>query len=203
MQLTKHAALTFLTLAALALLIANQTAKAETADGIPLLRTCDVFGNEKQTFVLTENVYVKNGIFFPNQQVNIYVIPKDESITTANAVSGPISATTDSNGHLPITLIWNAPLTVGQYNVWVDANKNGIYDIMIDRPICPIRCWNLFNVVPETWIGTLSPIAAMLTSFALFTLTKHAKRTQTTVRKLQQAVKTSYDNLLKRFLNSC
>lgn len=176
MQLTKHAALTFLTLAALAFLIANQAARAETADGIPLLRTCDVFGNEKQAFALTENVYVKDGIFFPNQEVAIYVIPKDESITPANAVSGPIPATTDSNGHLPITLIWNAPLTPGEYNVWIDANKNGEYDIMIDRPILPIRCWNLFHVIPETWIGTLSPIAAMLTSIALFSLNKHAKR---------------------------
>jgi hypothetical protein len=173
MRPTAYAITFLLLLATITLTISIQPAKAETVYAFSTLVTCDSAGNVKNTFLTVENVYVKGGFLLPhNKEIAIYVIPKDLSIKTDNAISGPIYATTNSHGHLPITQIWSAPLTIGEYNVWIDVNKNGKYDIIFDRPILPIRCWNLFHVIPETWIGSIGAITAMLGSFALFQLTR-------------------------------
>jgi hypothetical protein len=178
-------AITFLLLlATLTLAISIQPAKAQTLEAFSILVTCDASGNIKNTFLTIENVYVKGGFLLPhNKEVAIYVIPKDESIKPDNAVSGPIYATTNSHGQLPITKIWSDPLIIGEYNVWVDTNKNGKYDILFDRPILPIRCWNLFHVVPETWIGSIGAITAMLGSFALFHLSRTTRLSKPTRAK--------------------
>ena len=87
----------------------------------------DSAGNSKQAFVTSDNVYVKGSSFPANINVQIYIIPDGLSATTSNAVANA-AATTTSIGDIPNALVWHPTLTVGNYDIWVDVNKNGVFD---------------------------------------------------------------------------
>jgi len=165
MPSTKQAVLIILILTALAFSMSAQLARALAPDLYPFI-SCNAAGNEKLTFVLGENVYGRGGFFWPNQPVSIYVIPTRLSPTPSNAMAPPVNVTTDSNRHVPLTLIWTAD-TIGKYAVWVDANKNGKYDEYVDGYYHFWYCY-LFNVIPEYLVGSIGAVAAMIGSFALY-----------------------------------
>jgi len=165
MPSTKQAVLMILVLAALAFSISAQLARALTPDLYPFI-SCNAAGNEKLTFGMGESVYGRGGFFWPNQPVSIYVIPTRLSPTPSNAMAPPVNVTTDSSGHVPLTLIWTAN-TIGKYAVWVDANKNGKYDEYVDGYYHFWYCY-LFNVIPEYLVGSIGAVAAMIGSFALY-----------------------------------
>ena len=165
MPSTKQAVLIILILTALAFSMSAQLARALAPDLYPFI-SCNAAGNEKLTFVLGENVYGRGGFFWPNREVSIYVIPTRLSPTPSNAMAPPVNVTTDSNRHVPLTLIWTAD-TIGKYAVWVDANKNGKYDEYVDGYYHFWYCY-LFNVIPEYLVGSIGAVAAMIGSFALY-----------------------------------
>jgi hypothetical protein len=87
----------------------------------------DSAGNSKSTFQLSDNVYAR-GLGFPaNTDVTVYLIPDGEDALPANAVASA-STTTNGTGGLPVTLVWSQPLTLGEYDIWVDVNQNGVFD---------------------------------------------------------------------------
>jgi hypothetical protein len=107
----------------------------------------DSSGNSKATFNLTDNVYVRGQGFPADTGVTIYLIPDGEDALPSNKVANA-STTTTSTGDLPVTLVWSQPLTLGEYDIWVDANQNGAFD--------DGDAWNSqaigiyrFNVIPE------------------------------------------------------
>jgi hypothetical protein len=163
MPSTKQVALITLIMVTSALTLSSQLAKAY--DPWAFI-SCNAAGNEKLTFALGENVYGKGGLFSPNREVSIYVIPTRLSPTPSNAMAPPVNVTTDSNGHIPLTCIWTAN-TIGKYAVWVDANKNGKYEEYSDGFYHFWYCY-LFNVVPEYLVGSIGAVAAMIGSFALY-----------------------------------
>jgi len=172
MPSTKQAVLIILILTALAFSMSAQLARALMPDPYPFI-SCNAAGNEKLTFAVGENVYGRGGLFLPNQEVSIYVIPTREHPTPSNAMAPPVNVTTDSKGHIPLTLIWTAN-TIGKYAVWVDANKNGKYDEYVDGYYHFWYCY-LFNVIPEYLVGTIGAVGAMIGSFALYRV-RSAKR---------------------------
>lgn len=131
--------------------------------------TTDKFGNGKFTFSIDDDVYITGGFWYwePNSEMTIYIIPSCEEIKPENKVTEPVTATTLPDESLPPTLIWNAPLKVGEYDVWVDTNQNGQYDPHVDayRVFC---CCHLFHVIPEYFIGSIGALIAMLASLAIF-----------------------------------
>jgi len=133
--------------------------------------SCDEDGNGKDVFYLNEDVYVKGSGFPPCKDVTIYVIPDDEAPKPDNAVTDPSTSTTDKKGKLPITLVWSAPLDLGEYDVWVDVNQNDEYDkcdVYIEKCIDVY----LFMVIPELPIGSIVPVLAMIGALAVFATRK-------------------------------
>ena len=135
--------------------------------------SCDDLGAEKTIFLLDEDVYVKGGCFGEYNDVDIYVVPNGVRTKPENAVSGPIAATTDDEGHLPITLVWSSPLIQGEYDIWVDVNQNGIFEWWLDGHYYCICRPPLFHVIPEYFIGSIGALIAMFGSFAFFRRRAH------------------------------
>lgn len=140
---------------------------------VPFIPTDDS-GNFKSTFLLHENVYITGGDCKGYSEVTIYVIPNHEEIKPENAVSEPVDAETIdwySIKSLPTTLIWSAPLTPGEYDIWIDTNQNGQFDPGPDgyRIFCSSP---YILVIPEYLIGAIGAMIAMFAALALF----HKKR---------------------------
>ena len=87
----------------------------------------DSAGNSKFTFNLSGNVYVRGQDFPADTNVTIYLIPDGADALLTNAVANA-STTTNSTGGLPVTLVWSQPLTLGEYDIWVDVKQNGVFD---------------------------------------------------------------------------
>lgn len=136
---------------------------------VPFIPTDDL-GSFKQTFLVQENVYITGGDCKGYSEVTIYIIPNHEEIKPENAVSEPVDAKTIdwySIKSLPTTLIWRAPLTSGEYDIWIDTNQNGQFDPGIDR--YRIFCNSPYVlVIPEHLIGAVGAMTAMFAALALF-----------------------------------
>jgi len=83
-------------------------------------------GNVKNTFSLSEEVYVKGEGFPINTEVDIYLIPDGASFAPNNSKASA-SQTTHGSGTLPITFIWKANET-SNLDIWIDVGQNGIRD---------------------------------------------------------------------------
>ncbi len=111
---------------------------AQVRPGRKIFDTC----KKSKKFNTNEDVYIRAKNLFPNKAVDVYITPNKKwkfgtIIDTYVAVEYDL--TTDSRGNLPCTkktdpncfpctLIWQAPLTVGWYDIVVDVNQDGTYN---------------------------------------------------------------------------
>ena len=111
------------------------------------ISVCDEFGNEKNTFVSADDVYVNGGGYPANTEVAIYIIPDGYALTPDNAKTVTYK-TTEANGTLTLTLVWAAPLKPGSHDIWVDVNRNHLFDY---GDVCNYEAIDIsaFHVVPE------------------------------------------------------
>ena len=128
----------------------------------------DSAGNSKSTFDLMDNVYVRGQGFTADTNVTIYLLPDGADALPSNAVANA-STTTNSTGDLPVTLVWSQPLTLGEYDIWVDVNQNEVLD--------GADVWNsqaigiyTFNVIPEfpTWTSMLLILVLVTVAIATY-----------------------------------
>ncbi|WP_135606361.1 PEF-CTERM sorting domain-containing protein [Methanococcoides sp. NM1] len=93
----------------------------------------DVGGTEKNVFDLDENVYCYAGNLPANDPaVDIYVVP-DQSWSVGDSIGADVSGgvetvATDGAGLIGVTEIWTQPLTVGDYDIIVDVDQDGVLD---------------------------------------------------------------------------
>ncbi len=87
----------------------------------------DAVGNSKSVFNMTDDVYVTGHGFPEDTNVAIYMIPDGEEALPANSAADA-NAITNSTGGLPVTLVWSQPSLLGQYDIWIDVNQNGVFD---------------------------------------------------------------------------
>jgi len=92
-----------------------------------LVWSTDSAGNSKATFELSDNVYARGQGFTADTNVTIYLISDEADASPSNAIA-TASTTTNSTGGLNVTLVWSQPLTIGEYDIWVDENQNGVLD---------------------------------------------------------------------------
>jgi outer membrane protein assembly factor BamB len=130
--------------------------------------SADSVGNSKATFDLMDNVYVRGEGFTADTNVTIYLLPDGEAALPSNAVANAYN-TTNSNGDLPLTLVWSQPLTLGQYDIWVDVNQNGMLDGADVYNSQAIGIYT-FNVIPEfpTWTSTLLILIMLTVAIATY-----------------------------------
>lgn len=92
-------------------------------------------GAEKYLFQTSEDVYAVGETTLsagPEQPVDVYVLAEkpvwNQNDPFIDVSGGKETVLTDVMGHLPLTLVWTHPLAVGQYDLAIDINKNGILD---------------------------------------------------------------------------
>lgn len=87
----------------------------------------DSVGNPKSTFNMSDNLYLQGQDFPADTNVTIYLIPDGTDALPVNAAASS-SVIVNGTGGLPVTLVWPQPLALGEYDVWVDVNQNGVFD---------------------------------------------------------------------------
>jgi len=146
------------------------------------ISVCDQFGDDKSTFVSVEDVYVNGGGYPANTEVAIYIISGGYDLTPDNAKTATYK-TTEANGTLALTLVWAAPLYLGSYDIWVDINRNDVFDY---GDVCNYEAIDIFgfHVVPE--IATMFSLLVMLGALATVYLARKRPRARATQERCYQ-----------------
>jgi len=136
--------------------------------GIPppgAIWSSDDLGNEKNTFDVTETVYVT--VPATGQTVRLYVVADQVNWTDGDPLTdvsgdGYEELTLSADG-TQVVKLWDPTLTVGDYDIIEDINRNGVYDEGTDA-VDSITLVGL-NLIPEFPILT-----SILLMFAMLTV---------------------------------
>jgi uncharacterized repeat protein (TIGR01451 family) len=96
----------------------------------------DSGGAVKDVYTTGETVYATGSGFTPNSQVDIYIVDDykwigGEDINNFHVYKSKLNVPTDTNGTIVPTAIWPNPIP-GEYDMFFDANQNGINDLEFD-----------------------------------------------------------------------
>jgi hypothetical protein len=153
------------------------------------IASCDASGKSKDFFNLNETMYVMGGGYAGSsfgisslRIYNVYVV-KDvflwkDKMPIPKRIPGTVQRIfPDSSGKISPTPVWTAPLTTGPYDIVVDVNGNGRYDVGIDAlddnsvQECPVQHYGVL-VVPEYWLGPVLGLTGCFAAFGAFRLVK-------------------------------
>ena len=105
--------------------------------------------------------------------MNIYVV-RDRDWNDGDPIPQDVTASVETvsvnGGAIAPVLVWHAPLVIGEYDIVIDANRNGVYDahadgldsgspgfVVIDMPSVPVPA-----VAPSGIIGLLCIIGTFM-----------------------------------------
>ncbi|HVP26230.1 MAG TPA: hypothetical protein VMT26_01005, partial [Candidatus Bathyarchaeia archaeon] len=131
-------------------------------------------GVQKDTFNLTDNVYVNGSGYAPSTTYNIYLVSDvamwSDGMVIPSRVTGTVTTITSNNaGRILPATVWNSPLTLGKYDIIVDVNGNGKYDAGIDAlDNNDVQVTAGFVVIPEYTIGTILALAGYVVALSVF-----------------------------------
>lgn len=139
----------------------------------PIIESCDEFGVKKDVFNPSENVSAYGSGYQPQATYTLYIEPDKVWVDGTPLTGTPVTIKTSITGTIPPTVIWNAPLTPGKFDIVVDVNGNGVYDAGIDAldDNDVVRTAG-FLAIPEYWLGTILSIAGCFAALATFRATK-------------------------------
>jgi hypothetical protein len=128
----------------------------------------------------------------PLNSYPIYVVKDVDNWTDKMLIPPRIPGTVeqvsiDASGNIQPTLIWNAPLTPGGYDIVIDLNNNGRYDVGTDVlqkariDACPSQHYGVFVLpLPEYWSGTIMGLTSFFAALGLFGLIKRRRASKPT-----------------------
>jgi hypothetical protein len=170
-----------LTLACLIALlcIAPTLALAEVG---PTVSFRNLEGTWDDTFLVYQTVYVEGTGYTPEADYAIYIVPHQEWVdgeAIPEAVTGTASTiTSDADGNVPATVVWESYLTVGEYDAVVDVNDNGVYDAETDVTdemrvryalgLQSSKPSESVFVTPEIPFGTIMGVLAFLIALGIY-----------------------------------
>jgi hypothetical protein len=150
--------------------------------GIPApeaIRSSDDLGNEKNTFDLSETVYVTMPA--TGEAIRLYVVADQTTWTDGDPLA---DVSGDGYEELNLTIdgsqvveLWDPPLTNGDYDIVIDKNSNGVYDEGIDV----VDSFTLvgFEVIPEFPSFLVMPLFMVLAMSAGVFAKKATRRLRT------------------------
>lgn len=140
----------------------------------PTIESCDSLGNKDDEFHIGDDVYVVGGAYPPSTPYPLYIV-EDVSWTDGMTIPSNVAYKNifaDSLGNVGPEAVWINPLPVGEYDIIVDVNANGVYDASVDA----LDDFDVeeagFFVIPEFWFGTILGTAACFSALAVFLLYK-------------------------------
>lgn len=104
---------------------------------LPSIESCNITEAKKDTFDLGETVYVNGDNYSPSTSYDLYIVSDVPIWTDGMTIPSRIPDTqttisSDIMGNISPTAVWSDPQTIGEYDIVVDINGNGFYDINID-----------------------------------------------------------------------
>ena len=146
----------------------------------PTIESCDATGVKKDLFSIADNVYVTGTGYQAFMKYDLYLV-NDQIVWTDGMliparISGTQMSVTSNAGNIPPTLAWTNLLIPGKYDIIVDVNGNGMYDVGIDAiDDNDIEVTAGFFVIPEITFGSMMAVASMFAALALFAANKKRK----------------------------
>jgi hypothetical protein len=102
----------------------------------PTIQASNSSGAQQNIFNICDNMYVNGSGYPASSCFDIYVVVDikwSNGTCIPNRVCGTATkVSSNANGIVPPTVVWNAPLKLGKYDIVVDVNRNGKYDLYID-----------------------------------------------------------------------
>ena len=145
------------------------------ASAPPSTTSSSATGAPIDTYHVDADVYAAGSGFATGTNVDISVV-LDQDWNNGDPIPADVTGSVETvsvvGGDVGPVLVWHAPLVVGEYDIVIDANQNGVYDtstdgldsgspgfVVIDRSCCPS-----VPVGPDTAaaVPTISPIGAII-----------------------------------------
>jgi hypothetical protein len=146
----------------------------------PTIGSCDNTGVQKNAFTPDETVYVTGAGYAKNQIFNIYIVNETtwvDGMALPERVPGTAtSVSSDSSGNINTTIVWNEPLTSGNYDILIDVNGNGKYDAQVDASysIQIVTAAESF-LIPEYVFGTILGLVGCFAALGAFRIYKRKR----------------------------
>jgi len=138
----------------------------------PVIESSDSTGTKKDSFLLGEAVYAYGSGYSPSTSYHIHVVNDVATWSDGMTIPAPVSeitVTSDSSGNILPSPVWGPPLTLGKYDIVVDVNGNGKYDVGVDAlDDSDIEITAGFQVIPEVPFGTIMTLLSMITALLGF-----------------------------------
>jgi hypothetical protein len=101
------------------------------------IESCNSTGDKKDSFNLYEDVHVNGSGFSPLTTYDFYIVNDTDTWINNTSIPARIAGTatsivSDAYGKIAPTIVWSDPPTLGEYDMIVDVNGNGLYDEGID-----------------------------------------------------------------------
>ena len=101
----------------------------------PTAASSSITGAHIDRFRVDADVYATGSGFTPGTNVNIHVVPDqdwNDGDQIPQDITGTVETVSVNGGNIAPVLVWPAPLVVGEYDIVIDANRNGVYDAHVD-----------------------------------------------------------------------
>jgi hypothetical protein len=137
-------------------------------------------GSAKDTFNAGESVYTVGMGFPASSTFDISIVADVVSWTSMSGLPIPTSlsadlqnVTSDASGMITVSLLWASP-TLGNYDIVVDVNRNGVYDPGIDAVDSDNVATAGLSVVPE--LGVIALLGMFASSIVVVEVRRRGKR---------------------------
>ena len=103
---------------------APPSATSSSATGAPI-----------DTYRVDADVYAAGSGFATGTSVDIHVVQDrdwNDGDPIPQDVTGAVETVSVVNGDVGPVLVWHAPLVIGEYDIVIDANRNGFYNAATD-----------------------------------------------------------------------
>jgi len=139
----------------------------------PVAESCNLTGDLKSNFDLGETVYLTGANFSASKTFNLFIVIDQATWTNGMTIPDSLPGTltnvsTDSSGDIPPTAIWTDSQATGNYDIVVDVDGNGQYNVGIDALY--VNATELtagFSVVPEFLPSLILPLLITITLLAI------------------------------------
>ena len=135
----------------------NDTATTLTVQVTPSAASTSATGVPTNTYRVYADVYATGSGFATGTNVDIYVV-RDRNWNDGDPIPADVTGSVETvpvvDGGVGPVLIWHAPLVIGEYDIVIDANRNGVYDASTDG----LDSGPGFDVIGPVPVPTLAPI---------------------------------------------
>jgi hypothetical protein len=142
----------------------------------PVIESCSQDGGQKDTFNQGQDMYVTGGFFPSSETFGIYIVYDvetwtDEMVIPSRVLGTETTISSNVDGYIAPTNVWGNLETVGEYDIVIDVNDNGLYDVGIDAlDDGDIKVTAGVEIIPE--INSLTILILLMTATLLVIITK-------------------------------